>query len=466
MKNSKIVLGIAMLLIVVISLSFTNTTSETYIAADNSCDCTALYALDFNSTVPTDKYLFNQEFANCFAWKEFVALNWSADGSSSFGNPNDVNPVMWENYMEKEVLFPENGQAPPAWGSKHELLKKDAQHKRVLMHVSKFTSFNDTINISETGQAAPSKGPNWLGAFNGTNLWYEVLVNKDEYDYITDSIHKFYNADNQLKWVEAGNTIELPKGDAETNTVGAMELKAAWMEILPNSELDKTRYKISEAIVIDPTTGKSRDAQVALIGLHIIHKTKSQPTWVWATFEHVDNAPTAGTTPNGFYNLFKTDCTDTTMEIPAAFSANGKAEQVTISCDSLNVSPPYYLGVNGPKPVQQQVQKETPLGNVMKTNRVMQEAIKKYYPNSVFQHYQLVNVIWSTGPILDTEQNGQIPLRLKGMQPPSKLANASMETYAQDSRCTDCHQFGTIAGSQKYASDFSFVLSAASSPSN
>lgn len=466
MKNSKIVLVIAMLLLVVISLSFTNTNAESYVSVKNSCDCTALYGVDFNATMPTDTYIFNQEVANCFAWKEFVALNWPTDGTTNFGSPNDYTPVAWENYMEKEVLFPENGAAPPAWGSKNPMLKKGAQHKRVLMHASKFTNFNDTITVTETGQAAPGKGPNWLGAFNGTNLWYEVLVNKDEYDYITDSNHKFYNADNQLKWVQEGNTIEFPKGDADTNTVGAMEIKAAWMELLPDSKVDKTRYKISEAVVLDPTTGTPRNTQVALVGLHVIHKTKSQPTWVWATFEHVDNAPTAGTTPNGFYNLFATDCTDKTMDIPAAYSATGKAEEVTISCDSLNVSPPYYLGLNGPKPVQQQVQKKTPLGDVMKTNIVMQEAIKKYYPTSVFQHYQLVNVIWSTGPILDKEQPTETPLLLKGMQPPSKLANASMETYLQDSRCTDCHQFGTIAGSNTYPSDFSFVLSAASSPSN
>ena len=330
MKKIKNILIIAVLGVLVMLYSFTANTNNTssYVASDKSCDCTTLYTIDFNDEVPEDAYLYNQDFANCFAWNEFIAVNWPADGSNDFGNPNSKGLVAWENYMTKEVLMPANGEAPPAWGTKSAMLTKSDAHKRVLMHASKFTSFNDTITISETGQAAPSNAPNWLGASNGTNLWYEVLVNKDEYDYITDPAHQFYNADKQLSWVESGNMITLPQGDSETGTVGAMELKAAWMELLPNTTIDKSRYKISEAVLVDPVSGATKNAEVALIGLHIIHKTKLQPTWVWATFEHVDNAPTANTTPNGFYNLFNTECSDKNMTIPAAYSATGKEENV------------------------------------------------------------------------------------------------------------------------------------------
>ncbi|NND61584.1 MAG: cytochrome c family protein, partial [Flavobacteriaceae bacterium] len=358
-----------------------------------------------------------------------------------------------------------NGEAPPPWGSTHSMLKESEKNKRIFFHASKFTNFTDTITIEETGQAAPSNSPNWLGASNNSNVWYEVLVNEDEYNYITDPAHKFYNADNQMNWVNAGNPINLPKGSNTTGEIGAMEIKAAWMEIPSPTESQKARYKISEAVVMDPNTGVLRNTNVGLIGLHIIHKTEFQPTWIWATFEHVDNAPDLYATPSGEYNLYSTSCTSKTMNIPAKYSASGKDTTVVINCDSINVSPPYYLGKGGPEPTQLQVKRVTPLDNSsVQVNQTVQAAIKKYYPNSVYQYYQLVDVIWSSNPIQDSDQPKTVPLKLLGMNPNNNVANSSLETYAQRSKCTDCHQYSTIAGSNKYASDFSFVLSAASSP--
>lgn len=472
MRNSKLFIaamcGLMLFFMLFISLGMKSATS-TYSAVTPSCECTTFDTLYFQGDVPHDSgQIPNQAFANCFAWKEFVALNWPTDGSANFGDPKSTSKVAWETYMTKEVLMPADGKAPPAWNTTHPLLNKNNSDKRVLMHASKFTKFNDTIVVSETGQAAPQNNPNWLGAHNNTNLWYEVLVNKDEYDYITDPKHQFYNADKQLSWTKAGNPIHLPKGDKSTTTIGAMEIKAAWMELSASPTINVSRYKISEAIVIDPTTGKQRDAKVALIGMHIIHKTVSQPTWIWSTFEHVDNAPNAGINPtSGHYNLYNTNCTDKTMQIPAAYSETKKDTTVIISCKNANVSPPYYLGLNGPKPTQLQVTRSTPLDNAsVQVNTTIQTAIKKYYPNSVFQYYQLVDVIWSSNPVQDTNQPAKAPLTLNSLNPNNNVANSSMETYAQSTKCTDCHQYGSIAGKSNNASDFSFVLSAASSATN
>ena len=50
---------------------------------------------------------------------------------------------------------------------------------------------------------------------------------------------------------------------------------------------------------------------MGLTGLHIIHKTKNSPQFIWATFEHVNNAPNKNEIKNKnnllkwytFYNL-------------------------------------------------------------------------------------------------------------------------------------------------------------------
>jgi len=84
---------------------------------------------------------------------------------------------------------------------------------------------------------------------------------------------------------------------------GAIELKAAWMEVNDLQNPKWKRYKLSTATVLDPTTGKLRNTTVALVGLHVLHKTAKQPTWVWATFEHIDNVPDSGSTATGQYNF-------------------------------------------------------------------------------------------------------------------------------------------------------------------
>jgi hypothetical protein len=282
-----------------------------------------------------------------------------------------------------------------------------------------------------------------------------------------DPAHQFYNADKQLSWTEVGNQIHLPMGDSSSGVVGALEVKAAWMELSVTSTIDKSRYKISEAVLVDPTTGMTRNAEVALLGLHIIHKTLSQPTWTWATFEHVDNAPGISENPTtGHYNLYDVNCKDKVIQVPAKYAVGKKDTTVTIKCTDANVSPLYYIKNGGPSPTQLQVKRVTSLDPTSETvNATMIDAIKKFYPNSVFQYYELVDVIWSSNATQNGDQPAKTPLKLTSMNPINPVANSSMETYAQKSQCIDCHKGASIAGKEDYATDFSFVLSAASSAS-
>jgi hypothetical protein len=52
------------------------------------------------------------------------------------------------------------------------------------------------------------------------------------------------------------------------------------------------------------------------------------------------------------------------------------------------------------------------------------------------------------------------------MQPPGKVANTTLETYAQNLTCTDCHRYASIAPTKAdtaptWSTDFSFALGAA-----
>ena len=77
-----------------------------------------------------------------------------------------------------------------------------------------------------------------------------------------------------------------------------MELKAAWRVLTDPAQ--SSRYLTGQAVLVN--NGVCSTATVGLVGLHIIHKTVTQPQWIWATFEHVDNVPPAS--PATFTNRY------------------------------------------------------------------------------------------------------------------------------------------------------------------
>jgi len=444
-----------------------------------TCKC-GLLTVQFDSIVPGDApILSSQTDADCFAWWEFVTLNWPTDSGAGFGDPGDTAPVQWETFMPSDMLFRPGALPPPPWGTQAELPPNcrsssllaafARRHLRVIRATSKFASASGTTFAlpNDIEQAAPTNAPNWLGAQNGTNIWYEVLVSEDEYNFI--DTNELYNANQQAAWVDNGNgrAIVLPKG-TNGGQVGSIELKAAWMEVTDPTNAKWNRYKISPAVVVDPATGNCRMVTVALVGLHIIHKTASQPTWIWATFEQVDNVPGA---PNasGTYNFYNPNCTPRTMDVPTGCLPKDSTSPVTIGCTP-NVPPPYYLGTGCPGASPIQVSRVVPIdATAQQVNATMQAAIRNLYPNSVWQYYQLVNVIWSTSPTQDPSKPVAVPMPLSGMLPTIPVANTTLETYAQNLTCTDCHRYATIAptatdSTPVWDSDFSFALGTASYP--
>lgn len=453
-----------------------NETGPRFPGNDEPCDCGAIPVL-FSGSIPGDAPVFgSQADADCFAWSEFIALNWPVSGSS-FGAPGDLRPVQWETYMPRDVLFPPEGAAPPAWGTlvaprfaekfRAQGLSLDPAKTKLLTLTSKFADLSPAqFDPSNTGQAFPFNAPNWLGAQNGTNVWYEVLLNKDVYDFVV--ANKYYNALNQYDAVQKGVAIVFPKGVYKGAT-GAIELKAAWMEVSDPGNARWKQYKLSAATVLDPNSGKLRSATVALVGLHILHKTSKQPTWVWATFEHVNNVPDSGMTAAGPYNFFNPDCSP--VSFPAPCPGKGQSSPVTVDCRP-NTPPPYYLCPGGPGPRPVQVTRLTPIdATASQVNRNMQHQIALRYPESVFRYYQLVNVIWSDSLQPDPIAPIAAPVALNNafMQPSVPVANTTMETYIQHTTCTGCHTGSTIAPSPfdpqpDTFADFSFALSFAQYP--
>lgn len=461
MKKVILVLGLLAAVAVVSSTTFMSAKkSITWLSAgkDTSCSCkNSFNKIRYGPTVPGDAISTSaQPDFDCFAWSEFVALNWPTNAAAGFGDPMDMSAVQWEGYIQKEALYPAQGAAPAPWNVGNQNLRSYKSsllsnhipvNRKVLKFDSKFVGvrMTNSDSISGSAQAFPFNGPSWLGAQNCTNVWYEVLLNKDIYDYVVQ--HKYYNALNQAGDAARGIPIKFPAGNLNGIT-GAIELKAAWMEVNNLSNPKWKRYKLSRAVVRDLNTRQFRNVVVALVGLHILHKTASQPTWVWATFEQVDNVPEGGVAPGKIYNFFNPSCKD-----------------------SSNRPPTYPLKLGGPRPNPINVQRVIPIEAVASgTNTYMQSQIKSIFPNSVWQYYQLVNVVWQNNPgkgVQDT--TSRLPFAFTAPAG-SHAANTTMETYIQKNTCTTCHTGATIANTSQrklpgYFADFSFAIGDASYPS-
>lgn len=427
--------------------------------------CSGSNTLQFGAGVPPDfSQVTGDMDADCFGWQELIALNWPSAAAAGFGDPGDLGPVAWQGYMNNHQLFRPDGTPPPAWGTPPSLTPECLAEAGLtgqtgVAPLTMVTKFSSELESSDGHQAAPKNAPAWLGDTQGNNVWYEIRVSKDEYDFVAQSL---YNREGQQKWYQEHPTaaLALPMGSWSPQQLGAIELKAAWIEAADASAPRWQRYKLSQAVVVDTSTQKCRALTVALVGLHIIHKTQGQPTWIWATFEHVDNAPdqAAAASTTKTWSFFDPACKPRTVSVPAACQYEQQA-QVTFGCDAKawNQPPQYWLGDGCPPPQPIQVTRLTPIdANAQAANQAAWKAMDTAYPRSVWRNYELINVQWSTNPT--TSQPRRVPQIVQSLQPSSNMANTVLETYAQQSKCVDCHQYATISGSNTLPSDFSFLL--------
>lgn len=430
--------------------------------------CQAPPALSY--IVPADIAANNsQANVNCMAWQDFIALNWQASQStceadtavpaSKFGQPNNTAPVVWETYKEASEVFQDNAAPPAAWCShgaspalRHSHLKPDGY--KILG--AEFTQ--------------PNTNGSWLTDQNGNLTLYEIRLNKDEFKYI--NANQLYSAPIQQVFAREPG-INLPDGTAkfaQYGKTGSMEFKASWVE-LPDPS--KWRYfKTSRAYVAGPDRKATpRLVTVGLVGLHIIHKTAKAPQFVWATFEHVNNAPSTADIQNNellaWYTYYNRSCDPQKDHYHCSANAQAPAKS--------SEHPQFPRQSVDPYRAAMQVVRENPINNttvddIAGLNQWVWDLIRESNPKSVFLNYQLVDVSWSSAPA-SVPPGSHIPLTAGNPVPNSgaqKVANTTMETYFQNTNtCLDCHASAPIAAPGKtkpLASDYSFLFSRASAP--
>ncbi len=256
----------------------------------------------------------------CLMWQSFIHLNWPArtdapgtpDRSKSFGS---ANPTVWETFKPYDQVFLSSGNHPGPWTTRSApdvfptgLPDRVAIRDRVangetqfLPQTSKFSpAILDRLTHELRGTVQGDGRP--LVDQAGKPVYYETLLNQDEYSYIVRN--GLYAADTQLAFVQQ-HGIVLPTGTTSDGPTGSIEVKAAW-KIMSKGDLDTERFHTRPAVL-----GDGAQVIVGLVGLHIDQRVQGFDQGVWATFSHIDNNPSSGT-----YSFFNPSCSGCAANVP------------------------------------------------------------------------------------------------------------------------------------------------------
>jgi hypothetical protein len=444
-------------------------TLPSFIGPDPALDSSVGYS-GIGRNIPSFAEDAQTPFDN-MAWQMFVALNWQAGQGG--GDPKrglaGSGPALWQTWSRPEDVF---GGPPPGCPNPDDLprfnliAKSDAQG-------------GDEEFLQATGQPLIDVAGNWT--------LFERRLNDVEKNYLVGN--GLDSLAGQQAFVLSGQQVALPIGEmpGPAGAPGAIEVKAAWRII---DAADSADY-FSQRALLD-VEGKyvadgaplCQEVTLGLVGLHLIQNNGAQgnlrPQFIWASFEHVDNAPFAQaacdpTDPNCYKTIANNAC-------PVADEVSGTFSYWNAACRAagVNVPPalksgqqdfvwqrtPPYAG--GYTTTQGGVQCGTQVSHCWQVYYLTQQLNTAWRAQlavlgSPFRHYYLIGTNWGGNVEPDGTQldNGSVP---------AFLANGTMETYIQADpqfgNCVGCHQGATLAYTQPgkdpqhpktFGADFSFL---------
>jgi hypothetical protein len=416
------------------------------VAADDSEPVVSPDRIEDVPSIKPDPY---PDFDN-FGWRAFIALNWpSLTDPAHRGEPDraktpgDQGPRVWETFKARYELFQVGADGRPAapkpWATYEAANPCGADVDNRGKTLATFTSFMD-FNQSAF---LPGIGANPLVAQNHTYTRYEGRINEPEYSALA------------VKGWSVGENLPDPTHPADL-PAGSIAVKAAWrpLNAADSAAVRARYYVVADANIVDVAKTLAAGhvvcskSDVALVGLHIVIRTKDRPQGLWSTFEHVDNVPPAGE--------------DDARE-PDAKQAGAPYSYFDGQNPKLGLWPTFGLPDthavsldHPPKldPTPMQVVRRHPIhASTMSMNRAYWAlpGIK----GTVWERYMLVASQWPTipnpaGPQYDGGYFPGQPLTADAPRenyqaadaPRENLVNTTIETYFQDapSSCMACHQ--------------------------
>ncbi len=335
-----------------------------------------------------------------FAWQQFVALNWPVADPKTPGNrgvpssdatflsitPSHNPTLVWHTYASKAEMFGPAYQDSllPAWNTLS-LPNYSYVHTAKNKDNSNYQLFNNLDENNEIGQAFVWGGAGLGNTTGGKQVLYEAKVNEVEYTYIR--AYNLQNSEVAKTWSNFtkdslnvfGGTCETYKAAensiicfpcADSTSEGVIEIKAAWREL---TSIDNTsHYYTKKVIVYENKMGSEyyTNKTYGLIGLHIIRKTANYPTFIFTTFNHVDNIK------NGIYYQNEKSKQGKPQYRKGEIAFDTIPNTIEIGTIAVNTQEEIHIIPNSLKSFNTKIQME----------------IKKATSTSVWQYYELLGV--------------------------------------------------------------------------
>jgi hypothetical protein len=322
-------------------------------------------------------------------------------------------------------------------------------------------NFGNTIDPTQ-GQAGSLSGV--LLGQDQSLVYYATMVN-DVYAYFQTGVSNgnipnpnnvFPTTQAQLNPViayAATKGVTFPDKDALT-----MEIKTSWID---TAGLDSLGLKASDFVTVSTSvpvynktnqqlwipTGQIKPVVLALVGMHVVGSANGHPEMIWATFEHISNAP------NAAYSY--TNSGGQTVNVPQ--SSGGAWAFASPTATTYNIQKANYKAApNITATTGQTISPSDTLrwkawgtgsnaGNVLVENTevisVDNSVLTQLIKGDVRANYILTGATWTIGGNTVTSTN-QVGTNL--------LCNTTLETYDQGinsqingSNCFSCHSNGS-----------------------
>jgi hypothetical protein len=372
------------------------------------CDAPASW---FNGSTPApNNFVANN---NCdfhqWAWQAFLWLTQPSGAAASRRN--------FETFAYPGDLFVGSGEPPPYPGRTGQMLRLAVRRVKQ----------DESVALSEISQAGKD---DVLVDQQSQVVYYAVQINDVYYNFIRGN--QYYIPD-----VLKGAPREQ---DFPTDGAGTIEIKTAWRlaRVGERVYIDNPagRFITTDALIapvsiqdgqLVENTANPVQATVALVGVHVAGTVPNHAEFIWATFEHVDNAPDCASTPVGgggptgqpwsFYRP-GTACGSGGGTCNAGFSPSKTSSLApTEACRVVPQGGGSTDNVDHIKEINASVHGQLPA-------------------TAIQRNYQLVGSLWTSGGLparslfhpLGKEQRGSL-----------KLANVTMETFEQNHECFTCH---------------------------
>lgn len=375
-----------------------------------------------------------------------------------------------------KIIPPQRAHFPARTERKQAASNALMVHKFVIDGIPIFIDPTLAVVTVEQGQAQDQGVLEAQQSANGSLVYYATMVN-DVYAYFATAVKNQVpplasatefptsstDLTNVINFATSQGKTSSPLSDPCSVTTSpfpdpcalAVEVKSSWVVAagLPNLSSYITMNATIPTYNPAPpppsgtatmnTTGQ-QTVQLALVGMHIVGSTLGHPEMVWATFEHLANAPRAA------YSY--TNTSNATINVPQnaaanwVFSANGSSGPFNVPLMAFNGPPANQITANtsagiGPSNTSRQF----PFGidptnassnsQVISTNNNVRGALAS---GDLRANYILTGATWiaNGGPPDGGTQVGT-----------NTMTNATMETYQQGSNCFDCHTNSNAAGS-------------------